>query len=398
MSAGVSLGLILSLLGLFWGYAWLGLPRPRETETNEPTRQFAAIDGLRGVLALSVFIHHAFCTRVWYLRGEWSGDGNRVFLQAGWEAVTLFFFITGFLFWTKLQRQPRLAFLAHLRSRLARLAPAYWAAVVVLLGVVAVRTGGRLQVPRSTLLRSINDWVLFTMPGLSNINGLPNTSQIIANVPWTLQLEWIFYLLVPLLGWFAGGVLRTLLFLVLVQGALGLLMIDESASFFPASIRILGMQSAYHLTRTFAGGIAVAALLPWLRRTFPAVDFKRSWFSIVSISGVLAVMLLGDPVYAFRESVPLLIPFALIVLGNDWFGFLTSPPAQLLGRISYSVYLIHGIVLHVTFLSVNHFFSVAAIPAPYYWFSIAALGAVVVVGARCWHRWFEMPFMISKKT
>jgi peptidoglycan/LPS O-acetylase OafA/YrhL len=388
-----SLGLVLSLLALCWCYAWLGLRISGSAAAVPAPRRFAAIDGLRGFLALSVFVHHAFCTRVWYVTGAWSGAGNQVFLQAGWAAVTLFFFITGFLFWTKIHREPHLSFLRHLRSRLRRLGPAYWAAVAVVLLVVAFRTGWRLQVAPSQLVRPLVDWVFFALTGLGDINGLAETRNIIAGVPWTLALEWVFYLLVPLLGWFASGIFRTLLFLGLAYVALRLLLLDSETLLLPRTLRYLATQSAYHLTRTFAGGIILAVVLPRFRSHLEKVDFRRPLFSAIGLGGVLAVMLFSDPVYAFRQSLPLLVPFALIALGNDWFGVLTSRPAQLLGRVSYSIYLLHGLVLHLTFLGVNRLSPVAGIPEPVYWLTIAGLGAVVVGIAACWYRWFEAPFL-----
>ncbi|MEO6567652.1 MAG: acyltransferase [Opitutaceae bacterium] len=396
MNPAYSLCLVVGLLVLFWFYAWLGLRLSTPVAAAESPRRFVSIDGLRGFLALTVFVHHAFCTRIWYTKGTWGTDGNRVILQAGWEPVTLFFFITGFLFWTKLQREPRLAFIPHLRSRLLRLGPAYWAAIAVLLLVVAVRSGGRLNVPVNSLLRSIGDWGFFTIPGRPDVNGLANTRDIIANVPWTLALEWMFYLLVPFVGWFASGVFRTVLFLGLVYVALQTLMWDYAILLLPGTVRSLALQTAYHLTRTFAGGILLAAMLPWLQTRLGRVDFKHPVFSGASLGGVLGVLLFADPVYAFRQSVPLLIPFALIALGNDWFGILSSAPSQFLGRISYSLYLVHGLVLHIVFLALNRFFPVSTIAPPVYWLSIALLGAVVILTAEHWFRWFEAPF-ISKR-
>lgn len=338
-------------------------------------------------------MHHSFCTRVWYTKGVWNGDGNRVFSQAGWAAVTLFFFITGFLFWTKLMREPRIPFWGHLRSRLLRLGPAYWAAIAVMLLVVAAKTDWQLQVTPRELARSVGDWLFFTLSGRGDINGLAHTPNIIANVPWTLALEWVFYLLVPLVGWFASGIFRTALFLGLAYVALRLLMFEPLIPLIPDKLRYLAVHSAYHLTRTFAAGIVVAIVLPRLQRRLAPLDFKHPIFSFISLGGVLGVMMWVDPVFAFRESIPLLIPFALIVLGNDWFGILDSRPAQFLGRISYSIYLLHALVLHLVFLAVNRSFAVGEIPVAVYWLAIAALGGVVIAISAFWHRWLEAPFM-----
>jgi len=302
-----------------------------------------------------------------------------------------------FLFWSKLRRQPRLDLAQHLRSRLARLGPAYWASILVLLAIVAAQTGFKLQVPFGQLLASVRDWVVFTLPALSDINGLANTPQIDASVSWTLRLEWIFYALVPLLGWFAGRFWRTLFFLGLVLVGLRGVETRFVRPFIPGWLDGLIAESGFHLTRTFAGGMCVAALLPWLKTRVTGVDFRAPRFSLLGVSIVLAVTLWIKPNYGFVESACLLVPFALLVLGNDWFGLLTSQPTLFLGRISYSIYLVHGLVLYLVFLGVNRIFPVATMSAPCYWLVITALGAVVVATASRWYRWFEAPF-ISRKT
>src|SRR5579862_6911783 len=64
--------------------------------------RFLAIDGLRGYLALSVFLHHS-CVWYFYLRtGKWELPPSRLYVQLGQSSVALFFMITGFLFYSKL--------------------------------------------------------------------------------------------------------------------------------------------------------------------------------------------------------------------------------------------------------------------------------------------------------
>jgi peptidoglycan/LPS O-acetylase OafA/YrhL len=396
VSQFVWLGLILGLLGLFWCYSWLGLRFGEPDASIEIHRRFAAIDGLRGTLALSVFVHHALCSRTWYSTGVWGCAGNSVLAQAGIAAVTLFFFITGFLFWTKLRKQPRLRFLLHLRSRVTRLTPAYWAAIAVVLLVVGFRTGWKLQVAPANLLQSLSSWVFFTVADQKDINGFNGTFLIIAGVPWTLVLEWVFYLLVPFLSWFAFGIFRTVLFLGITYAAWRFFLLGDVQSFLPATPRYLATQGTFHFTRTFGGGMLVAALLPWIQSHVGRIDFKRPVFSLISLGGVLAVLRFSHSDLGFRESLPLLVPFALVVLGNDWFGFLTSRPSQFLGQISYSTYLMHGVVLHLSLFAVNRLFPVSAIPGYLYWLLIGALGAVVLAVAARWYRWFEAPFLSHK--
>jgi peptidoglycan/LPS O-acetylase OafA/YrhL len=64
---------------------------------------FPQIEGLRGILALSVFIVHSVS---WYfmLQGQpFHLPTSGFYAQLATAPVTMFFFITGFLFWSKLQ-------------------------------------------------------------------------------------------------------------------------------------------------------------------------------------------------------------------------------------------------------------------------------------------------------
>lgn len=412
MNPGLSLALVGGLQALFWGYAWVGLrarrtpaPAPsantplttRGIAAGEPARSLAAVEGLRGMLALGVFIHHAACTRSLYVDGTWDDGEKGVLSQLGPVAVTLFFFITGFLFWEKLRRDRHLDFWPHMRSRFKRLAPAYLAMVGVVVIVVGMRTGWTVRVPLPTLLRSVLDWLLFTLPGPSDINGLANTKMIVAGVPWTLRLEWIFYAVVPFLAWFAARPWRTFFMLALILGAHALaLALAALPALSPHWAGSLTAATRLH-ARTFGGGIFVAAAVPWVRARLPAVNFRAAGFSAPGLVVMIAVLLLPPDSSRSRQTALLLVPFALIVLGSDGFGALTSGPARFLGRISYSIYLLHGVVLHTAFLALNQVYPVAALSRQSYWLLVAMLGAGVITLAAHWYRWFEAPF-ISRKT
>jgi peptidoglycan/LPS O-acetylase OafA/YrhL len=67
----------------------------------------------------------------------------------------------------------------------------------------------------------------------------------------------------------------------------------------------------------------------------------------------------------------------LVAYGNSLFGLLKLKSSILLGEISYSIYLLHGIVLYVLFtflgfVQINHFTIIE------YSFGLAAVGAIVI--------------------
>lgn len=89
--------------------------------------RFFTIDGLRGYLAFFVFLHHS-CIWYYYLgSGVWANPPNRVFVHFGQIGVSLFFMITGFLFFSKMldSRKSGVDWLRLYSSRFLRLTPLY---------------------------------------------------------------------------------------------------------------------------------------------------------------------------------------------------------------------------------------------------------------------------------
>src|ERR1039457_404526 len=98
------------------------LPRQSTTGTGgADSTRLATLDGLRGILALSVFVHHCVLFHAASLTGKWENLSSAFYAQMGVLPVTLFFFITGYLFWTKLVKRPSLPFGRFITERLARL-------------------------------------------------------------------------------------------------------------------------------------------------------------------------------------------------------------------------------------------------------------------------------------
>ena len=70
----------------------------------EQGARYAAVDGLRGFLALGVFLTHLFLTHRFIETGLWEPPTSRLYALLGAVGVSAFFMLTGFLFWGKLLR------------------------------------------------------------------------------------------------------------------------------------------------------------------------------------------------------------------------------------------------------------------------------------------------------
>lgn len=307
---------------------WLlaGLPLPAAGG------RFATIDGLRGYLAFSVFVHHA---SIWYAHvrtGLWELPPSALYMHLGQSAVALFFMITGFLFFGQLLRAREqglpVDWLRLYASRVLRLCPLYLLVVVALLLCVLAATQWQLQVSVAYLLRTVAHWLFFTIAGAPTINAFDGTPHVVAGVVWSLPYEWAFYLLLPLVALCIGLRPRWPWLVLAAVCAVGL--------WFRYWLVVYGL--------AFGAGIAAA----WLARheRFRALA-GRPWAGVVVLAcGGLA----GWASPSARDAGAMLwlgAGFCLIAAGNDLFGLLRWRASRQLGEVAYSLYLLHGLLLFV---------------------------------------------------
>lgn len=324
--------------------------------------RYASIDGLRGFLAFFVFLHHVAVWHFYVRTGVWEVPASHLFAHLGQGGVAMFFMITGFLFWGKLldSRSGSVDWWRLYVSRVLRLTPLYLFAMAVLVVLGAYVSGFTLHEPVGELAINAMRWLTFTLTGAPDVNGIPNTFTLIAGVTWSLKYEWLFYLMLPILG------LLLRVSVPLPYVALGVATLAATAVVRPDPIHLAA----------FAGGIlaAYAARSPSL-----CAHLRKAWASIVAVACVALV------VVVFRNSeIPaalalLTVPFVIIACGNSLGGLLTTAPARMLGEMSYGIYLLHGIVLFVAFRLVIGFDASAELTTGQHWAVAAACVPVVVL-------------------
>jgi len=164
--------------------------------------RYVSIDGLRGYLAFFVYLHHSCIWHFLPRTGEWKLPPSNLFSQFGSSSVALFFMISAFLFFTKLieGRKKNIDWDKLFVSRFLRLVPLYLFVMVLFITVVFVVTHGVLNAPLLKTLNKALSWMTFTIFGGPNLNGLKDTSRILAGVTWTLPYEWFFYFSLPVLA------------------------------------------------------------------------------------------------------------------------------------------------------------------------------------------------------
>lgn len=362
----------LALLAVSVGLAalpWFRFVDSRPTTTA----RYAPLDGLRGFLAFSVFVFHLVVTHGYIETGEWEPPRARFYSLLGPVGVSLFFMITGFLFWGKLLRtQGRPRWHELYLGRVFRIGPMYLFVVLVMLYIVFARTGYQLQEPISEMTSSMLQWlalgILNTEP---DVNGYPAT-HVLAGVTWTISYEWGFYASLLAMSYFARA--KTHIFFVLT-----LLGICLAGKILLGNF-ILGMAAV------FACGMTVASLLHenWLPR-MPSL--LASTLALVALAIVFLTLENG---YGADTLVLLSIFFYLVGSGASLFGLLTNVAAQRLGNISYSLYLMQGLVLTLVF-SISPIRNFALQTALNYWIIGGLCAALLVVAAALGYAFIERP-------
>ncbi len=182
-----------------------------------PVHSMPELTGLRGLAALWVLLYHAW---VYVTPQEILvpilGIQIRahVLFSLGWAGVQVFFLLSAFLLTIPYARSnaglaPRPQVFPYLARRFARVFPAYWVQLIVLVTVAWFVTSRLLVQPSNALAYILMDFV----PPPVGI-GPPHSLN---GVWWTLPIELSFYLVLPLIGWLAcWRRLTTLLFICLM--------------------------------------------------------------------------------------------------------------------------------------------------------------------------------------
>jgi len=321
-------------------------PAAPPTGDGKTVARFAFVDGLRGLAALAIVIFHIWwyepAPRMALRETHWIFDEAIKLARGG---VQILLVVSGFVIAFTLRKTwftPG-EVCSFIGRRLVRLVPAYWFAIGVVIGVAALCQHCELPSPfdgKPSLLRAAAH-----MAFLQDIVG----HESLGAGMWTLCIEMQFYL-VAILGW---GLAQRL---------------------FPRPVADQPQPSDWGLVAVFAP-FAIASLLHWrsmdgtdpwvthfiwmfflgmstwwtLDRTLPPAAYAL----VISIA-VVDLMLCNTETWVNAEwrywnGVALATTLAIFTAGwrqrlHVW---LNWSPLQYLGRISYSLYLIHFPICHL---------------------------------------------------
>lgn len=330
-------------------------------QADERGRQYA-LDGLRGYLAFGVFVHHLVIYYPYLENGLFVLPDSNFYSQLGRVSVALFFMVTGYLFWGRvLDTAGHIDWGRFVLNRLFRIYPLYLAALACVLLIVFGHAGWRMQVSAMALMEQLAAWLVFARPA---INGFALTGNLIANVSWTLSYELFFYLTLPC-------------FVLLTVKRRGWLRPIAAALLIYALYKVMGASAVlkHSVLLTFLGGVAAAH---WTR-----YEPLRRW-SDGRFAAAIAVLLLMCVMFGWGTPfapIPFLLLtgfFCIVASGNNVFGALSVPAVRWMGEISYSTYLLHGLLLWAGLVWLPGQLGIDP-RNPFYWFVFCAVASIVVI-------------------
>lgn len=291
---------------------------------QETDHKYKTLDGLRGLAAALVTIFHLYwraggaSDRFWSIDYLDSSTIKRAIILVGELPVSIFFMLSGFLFFNKILSSDKFNTKDFFISRALRIYPPVLASMVVIYAVTAfINNGQQLTSPL---------WFLNALPFISEykgsmVNGFPiNITN--SGVFWTLIWENRLYLSIPIIAFIVNRSTHKKSIIAI------------------AMITVIALDKT-HVVEKAKAGYVMFFLVGFLVASLNRVDFKNK----NALAVLLLILSLFFTKYAYSTTTALyLMPiFYLIKNGSSFFGFLTSRPLKLLGTCSFSMYLFHGV-------------------------------------------------------
>lgn len=302
--------------------------------TDQTLLRSSPIDALRGLLATAVVCHHFIVTYYWKVDGSWVRPESDVLNNMGVVPVSLFFMITGFLFFGKIYKKtPEWG--AIFRSRVQRIIPLYTFVVLAVFLISLIETG--FVVKTGGLLKELFMWGVFAG---TTFNGFADSVHITSGAHWTLRYEWLFYLALPIVATVFNRRTYDKYFIM---------------SLFIMFLALPGIYFGFIVPKLallfFIGFVPVIIKVHFPK--FLSV-VKLAFSSLIALIFLIVGMFVHEG-YSIVQMLLLGVSFVMIALGNDVFGVLKSNGLKALGEISYSIYLTHGLILYLLFTMLKLF-------------------------------------------
>ena len=138
----------------------------------------------------------------------------------------------------------------------------------------------------------------------------------------------------------------------------------------------------------FASGL-IAAI--FARNDKARKMLSEKWMSPISAILLIIAVFFYPLVFSLVPFLCMTIFFIAIACGNDLFGILSWKPCRLLGQITYSVYLLHGLLLFILFYFILGFSQASRFTVLQHWITISICSVFVVILCSFTYYYIEKP-------
>ena len=268
-----------------------------------------AIDNLRGIAVLFVFIAHAI-----------EENAFKEYINFGLIGVFIFFLVSGYCIYKsilKLNKSNYTNFIIFLSKRFSKLYPAYWASILAVLIFFPAEFSYQL--------------VLINLSMLQKFFGYPDLQGIY----WTLFVEIIYY---------------TIIAIIILSNALKLNVLNFFFFFFFVNLGIAFSKIILNFYIPWAYALMIFSF--FYGALLSLFDFNNINYKKLFIFLLLYLLILIINNFVFFDNTlgySLLIAYIVAIIFFLFFNILNFKliPLSLLGKVSYSFYLFHHIVIYV---------------------------------------------------
>ncbi|MBP2195117.1 acyltransferase family protein [Pantoea cypripedii] len=345
--------------------------------------EIRSLTGLRGLAAISVMFYHYHFFR--FLNGP-----ERVFFEHGYLMVDVFFVLSGFVmamtyghYFTG--ENSFRNYFEFLGRRIARIYPIY-ALMTIIAAIFVVKGWMDLWPGPSLFVKTVlNLTMLQSLLLISTLNG-PG---------WSISAEWIVYLFFPLLVHFCLHCSKkiTLIVVLIFVAALPLMTMSPSLIDEPRRAGILDIwsyQTAYPVLRCFIGFVFGMVAFRFNTLLFFKTSTVREFMTIAVTLSIVILMF-------FKSSDVLIVylfPFLIAMIyheGSYISKVLSIQPIYYLGKISFSIYMIHYSMIYFINHCLDYFYQNGIITHTIAYLTIFSFGILVMVFAGLTYQYIEKP-------
>jgi peptidoglycan/LPS O-acetylase OafA/YrhL len=290
------------------------------------SHRFAALDALRGIAALGVALHHIEAVNgpaSWWLAGN------------GGLFVDFFFVLSGFVIAASYGERLAQGF-SLLRYAVLRIGRVWPLHAVMVLAALALELAA--WVFGSQGLSAYAPFTGTHSPGHALTSFLlldgyfPGRTNFYSGAGWSISVELLLYALAALA--FRGG--RWGMAALMGAGALGL-------GLHLAELDLPGLTT---MVQRGLAGFALGVACWFIHRRFATRLRAASVIEGLALAGLFLAIALAD---STTDAALVIVPAALVVLvfareQGEISRLLRTPPFEWLGRISYSIYMVHAMV------------------------------------------------------